>query len=169
MDQGFGKVKCIFNQTHFMNATIVDDNTIKCSTPKLSMEQASLPPAFMHYKVNVTLNGRDFSDSTSKFAYYPEPVIKETNEASVGPFTGNANTILKGVGFAHPNICKLRVRYGALETTPLKVINDTVMETVSPAVNVPDAVALAPSGNAQQYGADITLHYRDVENTFTYH
>jgi hypothetical protein len=34
---------------------------------------------------------------------------------------------------------------------------------------LPDAVTLTPSGNGQNYGSDITLHYRDVENTFTYH
>lgn len=36
VETGFGKAKCVFNQTHFMNATIVDANTMKCSTPKLS-------------------------------------------------------------------------------------------------------------------------------------
>lgn len=35
MDMGFGKVKCLFNGTH-MNATIVDDNTIYCDSPRLN-------------------------------------------------------------------------------------------------------------------------------------
>ena len=43
------------------------------------------------------------------------------------------------------------------------------MKTVSPRVSVPDAVVLSPSGNGQNYGADLTLHKRDVENTFTYY
>ena len=34
---------------------------------------------------------------------------------------------------------------------------------------MPDAVVLAASGNAQQYGADWVLHKRDIENTFTYY
>jgi hypothetical protein len=32
---GFDKVKCIFNETTYMNATIVDEETMECSTPKL--------------------------------------------------------------------------------------------------------------------------------------
>jgi len=35
IDMGFGKVKCVFNET-FMNATIIDAQTIKCSSPKLN-------------------------------------------------------------------------------------------------------------------------------------
>lgn len=50
-----------------------------------------------------------------------------------------------------------------------KMFNDTHMEVISPRVSVPDAVVLSPSGNAQNYGKDWTLHYRDLENTFTYY
>ena len=73
-----------------------------------------------------------------------------------------------GRGFRHENVCNLKIRYGALETTP-DIVNNTVVKTVSPRVSVPDAVVLAPSGNGQNYGADLTLHYRDPENTFTYY
>jgi hypothetical protein len=38
----------------------------------------------------------------------------------------------------------------------------------SPRVKVPDAVTLSPSGNGQNFAPDYTLHYRDIENTFTY-
>lgn len=49
------------------------------------------------------------------------------------------------------------------------IVNNTVVQTVSPRVSVPDAVVISPSGNGQNYGADLTLHYRDLENTFTYY
>jgi len=42
------------------------------------------------------------------------------------------------------------------------------LTTVSPKVSIPDAVTLSPSGNGQNYAPDYILHYRDVENTFTY-
>ena len=44
-----------------------------------------------------------------------------------------------------------------------------MIKTISPRVSVPGAVVLSPSGNGQNYGADLSLHYRDVENTFTYY
>ena len=38
---GFGKAKCIFNGT-LMNATIIDAQTIKCSSPPLNADQSTL-------------------------------------------------------------------------------------------------------------------------------
>ena len=35
-DMGFGKVKCIFNSTMIMNATIVNETLIMCDSPRLS-------------------------------------------------------------------------------------------------------------------------------------
>lgn len=32
---GFGKVKCIFNMTYIMNATIMENDIMKCDTPPL--------------------------------------------------------------------------------------------------------------------------------------
>jgi hypothetical protein len=43
------------------------------------------------------------------------------------------------------------------------------MEVISPRVSVPDDVVLSPSGNAQNYAKDWTLHFRDKENTYTYY
>lgn len=99
--------------------------------------------------VHVTLNERDFSDNSRniQFDYYPDPHISGTKDANVGPITGGTTSNLTGIGFQHPNVCRLRVRYGALETTPTEVISDSNMKTTSPRVNVPDAVVLAASGN----------------------
>jgi len=90
-------------------------------------------------------------------------------DAALGPITGNTNSVLSGVGFKHRNVCNLKVRYGALEVQPHEVHNDTTIETKSPVVNLPDQVTLSPSGNGQQYSADYILHYRDIENTYTYY
>ncbi len=38
IDMGFGKAKCIFNNTFFMNATVMENDLIKCDSPSLSDE-----------------------------------------------------------------------------------------------------------------------------------
>lgn len=42
------------------------------------------------------------------------------------------------------------------------------MNTTSPNATIPDAVVVSIALNGQQFIYDKTLHYRDVENTFTY-
>ena len=97
--------------------------------------------------------------------YYPELKITEV-KGNVGPVVGGTQSTLIGENFNHPHTCALRVRYGAIEVTPQQD-QDRLIVT-SPKVFVPDAVTLSPSGNAQNYAPDYTLHFRDVENTFTY-
>jgi len=169
MNLGFGLAKCVFNGTYYMNATIVNEERIDCSTPPLTLEQQSLPPQYMFYYVAVTLNGNENTEELMKFAYYPELIISSVEDADLGPVSGGTVSEVSGLGFTHPNVCNLKVRYGALEVTPNHVYNDTHIQTTSPEVNVPDAVVLAPSGNSQNYGYDWILHVRDEENTFTYY
>jgi len=88
---GFGKAKCIFNGT-YMNATIVDSTTIKCSSPKLTEDQESLEAKNMFMNVQVTLNGRDTSESIARFKYYPELEITSTFDSEIGPITGNTQS-----------------------------------------------------------------------------
>lgn len=58
MDMGFGKVKCLFNGTH-TNATIIDDKTLYCDSPRLTDEQIGLETKWLKSHVQVTLNGRE--------------------------------------------------------------------------------------------------------------
>jgi hypothetical protein len=88
---GFGKAKCIFNGT-FMNATIVDSSTIKCSSPKLTEDQESLEAKWMYMNVQVTLNAQEASDSMARFNYYPELEITSTFDSEMGPITGNTQS-----------------------------------------------------------------------------
>lgn len=71
-----------------------------------------------------------------------------------------------GDNFAHPHVCNPMVRYGAIEVTPRLANQSFVVQ--APQVAVPGAVTLFPSGNGQNFAGDYTLHYRDVENTYTY-
>jgi len=113
------------------------------------------------------LNNREVYNSTVKFYYYPEPTIEEITP-NLGPIAGSTQSHLYGVGFAHKNICGLTVRYGGIAVNPLSS-NDTHILVSSPKVNVPDAVVVSVSGNGQQFINDITMHFRDYENTFTYY
>lgn len=132
IDMGFGKAKCVFNDTQLMNATIINEHTIKCSTPKLTEDQAGLAPQHMFFFVAVTLNGIEHTQEAIKFRYYPDPRIEAVKHSPVGPVSGGTISQLTGRGFTHPNVCNLKVRYGALETTPIVVKNDTYIETKSP-------------------------------------
>lgn len=168
MNLGLNRAKCIFHGKKPMNVTIIDENTIICSSPPLTRSESLMPYLDMRHTVEVTLNGAETTDNRVKFAYYPDPEISAVLDSNLGPVQGGTSSTLVGRGYKHENVCNLKIRYGALETTP-EIVNNTVVKTVSPRVSVPDAVVLAPSGNGQNYGADLTLHYRDIENTFTYY
>jgi hypothetical protein len=61
---GFGKVKCIFNNTYYMNATILESDTIVCDSPPLS-EEYSANGTF--YNVSITLNGKELAPTRTNF------------------------------------------------------------------------------------------------------
>ena len=62
----------------------------------------------------------------------------------------------------------MTVRYGQYQQ---KLVNytDTELVVQSPPANVPDSVVVSVALNGQQFVADKTLHFRDVENTFIYY
>jgi hypothetical protein len=159
---------CVFNNTHFMNVTFIDSEHLYCSSPKLNKGQRSLPANQLFYELRITIdNKHSQSRSFKPFNYYFDAQLSAVVDSNVGPILGGTDSILEGKGFTHPNVCNLKVRYGAIEVTP-KQVNSTFIITTSPRVNLPGAVVLSTSGNGQNYADDVTLHYRDKENTFTY-
>jgi len=168
VNMGLNKPKCIFNGHRAMNVTIVDESTLYCSSPPMTNAESRMPWKDMRHTVEITLNGAETTDNKVKFAYYPDPEISQVLDSPRGPVDGGTHSTLMGRGYTHDNVCNLKVRYGALEVTP-EIVNNTMIKVISPRVSVPDAVVLAPSGNGQNYGADLTLHFRDIENTFTYY
>lgn len=54
-----GVAKCVFNQTYYTNATVVDNTTLYCDTPELYMDDDAEE---MVYNLYVSLDGENFSD-----------------------------------------------------------------------------------------------------------
>ncbi len=76
MNMGFDRAKCIFNNTYYMNATIMEDNLIKCDSPplpeaaKTNLNNGKYTPWF---NVSITFNGRDNALAPFHFTYYVDP------------------------------------------------------------------------------------------------
>jgi hypothetical protein len=73
-----------------------------------------------------------------------------------------------GSGFNQTNICNFVVRYEQKHLVASEITRDS-FKVESPPVNVSGAVVVSVSGNNQQFINDITLHYRDNQNTFEYY
>lgn len=118
IDMGFGKVKCIFNNTYYMNATILDSETIKCDSPPfqesfttaLSANNGSAP----WYNFSITLNSKEIAPTRSKFTYYVDPSIKSISP-NLGPLKGGTVSRISGEGFAQDGVCNFTVRYGPIQ------------------------------------------------------
>jgi len=170
-NMGFGRVKCVFNNTIYMNATIMDEQTIKCDSPMLDAETAQGGDSHApYYYVYVTLNGgKELSEQLVKFTYYWDPTLKSV-QPNKGPLRGGTASFLEGKGFKQEGACNVTVRYGAVQMKPEESkFNDTHIAVKSPNATVPDAVVVSVALNGQQFISDKTLHYRDEENTFTYY
>ena len=83
-EAGFGTAKCVFNDTFFTNATVVDNTTLYCDTPELVMEDEADE---MFYKVMISLDGENFSDDAVIFNYY-EDIELTTVSPFLGPMSG---------------------------------------------------------------------------------
>jgi hypothetical protein len=113
IDMGFGKVKCIFNNTIQMNATIMDETLIKCDSPPLEQGHQTEGNTAPFYFVSLTLNGREFTENKYKFQYYIDPKMKII-WPNTGPMSGNTSSNITGKGFKQPGVCNITVRYGSI-------------------------------------------------------
>jgi hypothetical protein len=106
LEFGFGKAKCIFNGTYWMNATVISKTKIYCDSPRLVSENG-----MTWYNVSVTLDGEYISKASGNFTYYEDPVIKKV-DPWIGPLKGGTPVTVHGKGFNNSGICDLQVRYG---------------------------------------------------------
>ena len=112
---GFGKTKCIFNNTYFMNATIMADNILKCDSPPLpaGAAAASIDGKAPFYNISISLNGKEMVSTELNFTYYIDPTI-DSISPNLGPLTGGTVSKISGKGFAQDGVCNLTVRYGPI-------------------------------------------------------
>ncbi len=118
VNMGLNKAKCIFNGQKAMNVTIINETTLMCSSPPLTRSESLMPALDQRHTLEVTLNGAETTYNKIKFAYYPDPEIQQVLNSELGPVSGGTESTLVGRGFKHENVCNLKIRYGALETTP---------------------------------------------------
>ena len=68
-DTEVGKAKCVFNETYFTNATVINTGALYCNTPELIFDDYGNE---LMYKVSITLDGENFSDDFVIFNFYEE-------------------------------------------------------------------------------------------------
>lgn len=125
-----------------MNATVIDDGTIYCDSPKLDGNSED-----MWYNVSVTLDGDYKTNETGVFKFYRNPTIASVTP-NLGPVTGATNSFITGTGFNETNICRLTVRYGHTHVSPT-LMSDSKLDINSAPVTVPGEVVISVSGNGQ--------------------
>ena len=166
-DNGLDSVKCVFNKTIFMNATIIDDTTLYCSTPSIiNRYEMTSTTDDLFFDVEVTMNAKDFSGFPQRFYYYNDPQLKGIYPNS-GSVEGNTLTKIKGLGFKPDHSCNLTVRFSTYQIKPIEVDDDSIT-VKSPPVSIHGEVIVGISINGQQFTKDIIINNKDIENTFTY-
>lgn len=101
------------------NATIINQTLVICDTPSLLNKQGYAVDASNAWvDVSVSLDGGNhMSNTTARFDYYDDPVIKSV-DPPLGPTIGDTLVTLNGTGFNNKVACKTVVRLGVLEVRP---------------------------------------------------
>jgi hypothetical protein len=77
-------------------------------------------------------------------------------------------THIQGKGFRQEGVCNMTVRFSTYQVIPLNYTSTDIF-VKTPQVEAPDDVVVAVGMNGQQWTRDITINYKDEENTFTYY
>jgi hypothetical protein len=69
----------------------------------------------MIYELKVTVDNKSTLTKDHKnFGYYFDSELSAVLDSDNGPAIGGTQSLLIGKGFAHPNVCNLKVRYGGI-------------------------------------------------------
>jgi len=166
-DTGSDFVKCIFDGNIFMNATVISKSEIKCDSPSVLNYAGVNEKNIQFYTLEITLNGVDRNGPKQKFNYYKDTFISKVSPY-YGPLSGNTTVNITGFDFGQPGACNVTARFSTYQVKPIVVTNEYMVVT-SPKVNFTGATTVQIALNGQQFDKDITLRFRDIENTFYYY
>ena len=163
-------VKCVFsgnNKTIFTNATVMSDTQIKCDSPSVLNHEGININGIANYSLQITLNGEDINGPEQLFMYYKSPIITNVNPM-LGPIEGGNNINITGFDFNQPGACNVTARFATYQTKPYKIDN-TYMMVKAPEANLTGSTVVQVSLNGQQFEKDLTINYRDKQNTYYYY
>ena len=160
-------VKCIFDRKIYMNATVMDENTIKCDSPSVLNYDGVNENEITEYSLELTLNGEDINGPVQKFYYYKSPVVLGVTPI-FGPVEGGTTVNITGYDFLQPGACNITARFATYHTKPIHV-ESNYMIVKSPEANYTGAVLVQVALNGRQFEKDITINFRDYENSFYYY
>jgi hypothetical protein len=160
-------VKCVFDRKIFMNATVLSENEIKCDSPSVLNYAGINEKNVTEYDLELSLNGIDITGPVYKFYYYKETIVTGVNPI-FGPIEGNTQVNITGYNFNQKGACNVTVRFSTYHIKP-SVIESEYLIVNSPKVNFTGAVVVQVALNGRQFEKDITVNFRDKENTFIYY
>ena len=163
------EVKCVFNRTIFTNATVMDENTIKCDSPSVLNYNGINENNITYANLEISINSKDFNGPEQKFYYYVSPFISNVNPI-FGPIEGGTDVDIYGGVFNQEGACNVTVRFATYHVKPeLDNIKSDNIKVKSPNTNYTGSVVVQVALNGQQFEDDITVNFRDKENTFYYY
>jgi hypothetical protein len=144
IDMGHDKALCVFNETIYTNATIMDDTWIMCDSPAFENAQGySLIGTGKSdfYTLRLTIDGgKEVAGNGQKFTFYKQASVNKVSPFG-GPLIGNSKVSLKVDGLSQPGLCDVRVRFSTFELVPTNVNNET-LEVIAPTVQLPGSVVV---------------------------
>jgi hypothetical protein len=160
-------VKCVFDRTIFMNATVMSDTEIKCDSPSVLNYAGKNENGIKSYTVELTLNGIDINGPGKLFSYYEETWISSVTPI-LGPVDGGTFVNITGGDFNQTGVCNVTVRFATYQVKP-DYFDSNVISVRSPKASYPGAVVVQVALNGRQFDKDIIINFRDEENTFYYY
>ncbi|MCQ2816881.1 MAG: IPT/TIG domain-containing protein [archaeon] len=158
-------IKCVFNKKILREATVIDDETLYCSTPSVLNKNGINEGNVKEYPVDLTMdNGAQLIGKTQKFQYYKQHTIDKV-EPSIGPVEGLTKVKLYGQDFSNLDKNKLSVRFATYKAKILEVGKNNIITVEAPPANFTGPVAVQISFNDQQF--DEKNHNKN--NTYIYH
>lgn len=164
---GYDKVKCIFGENNFMDATVISDSELKCNSPSVLNFEGINVNNITEYPIVITLNGKDRYGPAQTFRYYIAPKIKSITP-NLGIIRGGEEVTVTGGPFKQVNACFPIIRFSTYQVK-IYDMQETSLKVRSPKVNLIGAVTVQVSLNGRDFENDITIYERDVENTFIYY